>query len=167
MLVPSVGGRIAYMLSPEYIESSLRGGRLVRWITGLKILADYPVLGVGLGHFGGAVAMNHDIKFIVDNQVTDTFYMDNYMLKTAVETGIAGITAFFALMYAVVVNGLRTVRDASTAVSKELSVGILAGLCGVIVHNFVENIFEVPMMTSLFWMFVAVLMGIWFYDHQR
>ena len=162
VLVPSIGGRIAYMLSPEYIESSLRGGRLVRWLTGLEILKDYPVLGVGLGHFGGAVAMNHDIKFIVGNQV-----MDNYMLKTAVEAGLVGLAAFLALMYSVVINGLRTVRDASTSVSRELSAGILAGLCGVIVHNLVENIFEVPMMTSLFWMFAAVLMGIWFYDHQR
>ena len=167
VLVPSIGGRIAYMLSPEYIESSLRGGRLVRWLTGLEILKDYPVLGVGLGHFGGAVAMNHDVKFIVGNQVTVAFYMDNYMLKTAVEAGLAGLAAFLALMYSVVINGLRTVRDASTSVSRELSAGILAGLCGVIVHNLVENIFEVPMMTSLFWMFAAVLMGIWFYDHQR
>jgi O-antigen ligase len=164
--VPSIGGRISYMLSSEYIESSLRGGRLVRWITGLKIFADYPVLGVGLGQFGGAVAMNNDIKFIVDNQVTEAFYMDNYFLKTALESGIVGLAAFVGLMYSVFINGIRTVRMASTNVSKELSTGILAGLCGVIVHNFVENIFEVPMMTSLFWMFVAVLMGIWFYEHN-
>jgi O-antigen ligase len=164
--VPSIGGRIGYMLSSEYIESSLRGGRLVRWITGLKIFADYPVLGVGLGQFGGAVAMNNDIKFIVDNQVTEAFYMDNYFLKTALESGIVGLAAFVGLMYSVFINGIRTVRMASTNVSKELSTGILAGLCGVIVHNFVENIFEVPMMTSLFWMFVAVLMGIWFYEHN-
>ncbi len=163
VLVPSISGRIGYMLSPEYIESSLRGGRLVRWITGLKIFADYPVLGVGLGQFGGAVSMNHDIKFIVDNEVIEAFYMDNYMLKTAVEAGLVGFITFMALMYSVFINGLRTVRTAATNVSKELSTGILAGLCGVIVHNLVENIFEVPMMTSLFWMFTAVLMSIWLY----
>ena len=163
VLVPGVGSRISYMLSPEYIASSLRGGRLVRWITGLKVLAEYPVLGCGLGHFGGAVAMNNNIKFIIDNQVTEAFYMDNYMLKTAVESGIVGFTAFMGLMYSVFIHGLRTVRSAATDVSKELSTGILAGLCGVIVHNLVENIFEVPMMTSLFWTFTAVLMGIWFY----
>lgn len=163
VFVPSISGRIGYMLSPEYIESSLRGGRLVRWITGLKIFADYPVLGVGLGQFGGAVAMNNDVKFIVDNEIIEAFYMDNYMLKTAVEAGLVGFISFMALMYSVFINGLRTVRTAATDVSKELSTGILAGLCGVIVHNLVENIFEVPMMTSLFWMFTAVLMSIWLY----
>lgn len=167
VLVPSISGRIGYMLSPEYIESSLRGGRLVRWMTGLKIFADYPVLGIGLGQFGGAVAMNNNISVIVDNQVTEAFYMDNYMLKTAVESGLVGFTAFMALMYSVFINGLRTVRTAATDVSKELATGILAGLCGVIVHNFVENIFEVPMMTSLFWTFTAVLMSIWIYGRKN
>ena len=72
-----------------------------------------------------------------------------------------------ALMYSVFINGLRTVRTAATDVSKELATGILAGLCGIIVHNFVENIFEVPMMTSLFWTFTAVLMSIWLYGRKN
>jgi O-antigen ligase len=91
--VPSVGNRISYMLSPEYIESSLRGGRLVRWLTGLEIIKQTPVFGVGLGHFGGAVAMNHGLKYVVGINVENTFYMDNYYLKTAVESGISLCTA--------------------------------------------------------------------------
>lgn len=165
--VPSVGNRISYMLSPEYIESSLRGGRLVRWITGLKIFANQPVFGIGLGHFGGAVAMNHELQTVVDTDVVKTFYMDNYWLKTAVESGIVGFSAFAALMYSVIINGFRTMKIASTKLSKELSAGIMAGLCGVIAHNFVENVFEVPMMTSLFWMFVAVVMNIWYYEYKK
>ncbi len=162
--VPSVGNRISYMLSPEYIESSLKGGRLVRWLTGLEIFANNPVFGVGLGHFGGAVAINHELRLLVNAELIDTFYMDNYMLKTAVESGIVGFSAFAVLMYSVIVNGFRTIKISATKVSKELSTGIVGGLCGVIAHNFVENVFEVPMMTSLFWMFVAVVMNIWYYQ---
>lgn len=165
--VPSVGSRISYMLSPEYIESSLRGGRLVRWITGLKIFANQPVFGIGLGHFGGAVAMNHNLQTVVDTEVVKTFYMDNYMLKTAVESGIVGFSAFAMLIYSVIVNGFRTIKIASTKLSRELTTGIMAGLCGVIAHNFVENVFEVPMMTSLFWTFVAVVMNIWYYEFKK
>lgn len=162
ILVPSVGDRITYMLSPEYIESSLKGGRLVRWITGLRILEFNPVFGVGLGHFGGAVAMNHSLSLVVDTFVVKTFYMDNYYLKTAVETGITGLAAFVMLMYQVFINSLRTIKITSDKETKELAVGIMAGLCGVIVHNFVENVFEVPLMSSMFWLFVAVMMGIWY-----
>ncbi len=161
-LVPSVGNRIGYMLSPEYIESSLRGGRLVRWLTGFRILEFYPVFGVGLGSFGGAVAMNHEATFLIDTEYIDTFYMDNYFLKTAVESGIFGLAAFIILMYCVVINSYRAIKTSVGKLDKELSIGIMAGLCGVITHNFVENVFEVPMMTSLFWVFVAVIMGIWY-----
>ncbi len=165
--VPSVGNRITYMLSPEYIESSLSGGRLVRWITGIDILKDNTFVGVGLGHFGGAVAMNHSLSKLVGINVVKTFYMDNYYLKTAVETGLLGLFAFAGLMYQVVVCGLRTVRITADKVLKELEIGIMAGLVGVICHNFVENIFEVPMMTSCFWLLAAVMMHFWYLNFYK
>ena len=98
------------MLSPEYIESSLKGGRLVRWITGIKILEGTPVFGVGLGHFGGAVAINNDLSYLVDGKMVKTFYMDNYYLKTAVETGLFGLFTFLMLMYQVIINGFRPIN---------------------------------------------------------
>lgn len=165
VLVPSVGNRISYMLSPEYIESSMKGGRLVRWITGLRILDYYPVFGLGLGGFGGAVAMNHNMSVLIDSEVVKTFYMDNYFLKTAVESGWFGLCAFVMLMYCVIINSYRAIKTSVGKLDKELSTGIMAGLCGVITHNLVENVFEVPMMTSLFWLFVAVIMGIWYINN--
>lgn len=164
-LVPSVGNRIAYMLSPEYIESSLRGGRLVRWLTGFRILYFHPVFGIGLGGFGGAVSVNHKLRITLDTAYVDTFYMDNYFLKTAVESGIVGFLAFVMLMYCVIINSYRTIKTSVSKLDRELSTGIMAGLCGVITHNFVENVFEVPMMSSLFWVFVAVIMGIWYINN--
>lgn len=166
VLVPGIANRITYMLSPEYIESSLRGGRLVRWITGLEILKQTPIFGVGLGHFGGAVAMNNKLSYLVGILVVKTFYMDNYYLKTAVETGLFGLFAFIMLMYQIIVNGIRTIRITNDKVSKELEIGIFAGLFGVIVHNLVENVFEVPMMTSCFWLLVAVLMHFWYINYK-
>lgn len=166
-LVPGVGNRISYMLSPEYIESSLRGGRLVRWITGIKILSGTPLLGVGLGHFGGAVAMNNNLSYLVGTDLINTYYMDNYYLKMAVETGIFGILSFIMLMYQVVINGLRTIKITKVKEIKELEIGILSGLFGIIIHNFFENVFEVPMMTSCFWFLVTVLMSFWYINYHK
>ena len=166
LLVPSVGNRITYMLSPEYIESSMRGGRLVRWLTGARILSFFPTFGVGLGHFGGAVAMNHGLSTLLDGEYTEPFYMDNYYLKTAVETGIVGVLAMLGLIYGVIINSLRTVSAAKEKRIKELSAGITAGLTGVIVHNFVENVFEVPLMCTVFWLFVGIIMAIWFHERK-
>ncbi len=167
LLVPSVGNRITYMLSPEYIESSLRGGRLVRWMTGARIMSFFPILGVGLGHFGGAVAMNHGLSTLLDGEYTETFYMDNYYLKTAVESGIVGLLAMLGLMYCVIINSLRTVSILRDKRMKELASGITAGLTGVIVHNCVENVFEVPLMCTVFWLFVGVIMAVWYHTHKN
>lgn len=165
--VPSVGNRISYMLSPEYIESSLKGGRLVRWFTGIEILQTAPLLGVGLGHFGGAVAMNHELTHLVGINVVKTFYMDNYYLKTAVESGLIGLFAFVMLMYSVFISSVRTIVITKDKESRELEIGILAGLSGVIIHNLVENVFEVPLMTSLFWLLAAVMMHLWYINYHK
>lgn len=167
ILVPSVGNRIAYMLSPEYIESSLRGGRLVRWWTGLQILSQNPLVGVGIGHFGGAVAINHNLSTLAGTAVIKTFYMDNYFLKTAVESGIIGFIAFVVLMFEVFITSLRTIKAEMNYKINELEVGILAGLSGVIIHNFVENVFEVPLMASLFWLMAAVMMSFWYINDRK
>ena len=167
ILVPGVGNRITYLLSPEYIESSLRGGRLVRWADGLKIFSYNPIFGVGLGHFGGAVAMNNGLTYPLGLQNFKTYYMDNYYLKTAVETGLFGLLAFVMLMYQVFLNSIRTINITKSKDIKELEIGILAGLFAVIIHNFVENVFEVPMMTSCFWLLVAVIMHLWYINYNK
>ncbi len=157
LFVPSVGSRISYLLSPEYIVSSLRGGRLVRWEQGLNMFKENLIFGVGLGHFGGAVAMN--------NNIPGTFYMDNYYLKTAVEGGLLGLGAFLILAANVIIWGMRTIFRLSKESDTErfnFAVSIFSGLAGVLVHNLVENVFEVPMMNTYFWLMTAVLMFIWY-----
>ena len=111
--------------------------------------------------------MNNGMKYLVGYTWTDTFYMDNNMLKMAVESGLLGFGAFAVLLYSVVINSFRTIKLASTKTAKELSTGIMAGLCGVIAHNFFENVFETPMMTSLFWLFTAVIMSIWYEENKK
>ena len=110
--------------------------------------------------------MNHGLSTLLDGEYTETFYMDNYYLKTAVETGIVGVLAMLGLMYGVIINSLRTVSAAKEKRIKELSAGITAGLTGVIVHNFVENVFEVPLMCTVFWLFVGIIMAIWFHERK-
>ncbi len=159
-LVPEIGNRISYMLSPEYIESSMNGGRLIRWLDGLKVWAYGKATGVGLGHFGGAVAQNHGMAYLVADEYMETFYMDNYYLKTMIETGVVGLIAFIFLMYQVFINSVRAVK--SSEEYKYIKIGIMSGLFGVIAHNLVENIFEVPMASTEFWIFAAVLMSFWY-----
>lgn len=167
VLVPSIGNRILYMLSPEYMASSMKGGRLIRWITGFQILQEHPWFGLGLGSFGGAVAANHGLSAIVRGKIVPTFYMDNYYMKIAAEAGIVGITAFLWLMWQVFSISLKTVTIVKDKTMKELGTGILAGMVGVMIHCFVENVFEVPMMAAMFWMFVAIMGQLWYSNYEK
>ncbi|MBC8061071.1 MAG: polymerase, partial [Clostridiaceae bacterium] len=58
--------------------------------------------------------------------------------------------------------GARAVKRTSNAVDLSMAQGIYAGLVGVVVPNFVENVFEVPMMLAYFWIFTAVLIALGF-----
>ena len=165
--VPSISERLLFMLSPEYMAASMRGGRLIRWITGLQILQEHPMFGLGLGGFGGAVAAHHDLQAVVRGSVVDTFYMDNYYMKIAAEAGLLGIAAFVFLMWQVFSVSVKTVHITKNKQVKEIGIGITAGLTGVIIHCFVENIFEVPMMGVLFWTFVAAMAQMWYSNYKK
>lgn len=152
MALPSVYDRLAYMATPEFKASSERGGRLGRWDKSLAVWQTSPATGVGLGRFGGAVAA----RYFPD----DSFYTDNFYLKTGVEAGWIGL---FALLF-LLLMGIRLARSSLDGVGEDpiglMGLGILAGLVGVLGHNLVENIFESPMLATYFWLFLGLLVGL-------
>lgn len=153
-LVPTIGHRIDYLLSPDYWISSAKGGRVLRYTTAFQLISEHPLFGVGLGQFGGAVAQNFKIP--------NAFYVDSYFIKVAAEMGLVGLTAFVILIYNALAWGARSVKRALTSESTSMAQGILAGMVGVIVPNFVENVFEVPMMVAYFWILAAAVVFLGF-----
>ncbi len=152
--VPTIAHRVNYLLSPQYMISSAAGGRIARWSIGIAALQQHPWFGLGLGQFGGAVAQNFKIP--------GAFYVDSYFLKIAVEMGLVGFTSFCILIYNALAWGIRAVKRTVDRQSLSMAQGVFAGMVGVVVPNFVENVFEVPMMTAYFWMFAAVLIALGF-----
>ncbi|HPZ43179.1 MAG TPA: O-antigen ligase family protein [Bacillota bacterium] len=146
-LVPTIGARIGYMLSPAYLVSSTRAGRVARWNMALNKVKNNPLTGEGFGRFGGAVA---------DRHIPSSHYVDNFYLKTAAESGLIGIAALVWLLISGVRCALNTYRRLTDPYLKGLAGGMIAGLVGVLLHNVVENIFEVPMMTTYFWLLLGM-----------
>lgn len=147
--VPSVQQRIAYMLNPEYAQSSQKGGRLGRWQKAYnQAIKKSPVVGVGLGRFGGAVAMN---------RLPNAFYVDSYYVKTMAEMGALGLGMMLWLFLNTMRFGTNAYRRAPTLYLRNLGAGIMAGLLGLLLHNVVENVFEVPMINTYFWFFAGMV----------
>lgn len=164
--LPFVASRIGYLLTPEFIASTTNGGRASRWALALKYWSDSPLFGVGLGMFGGAVAMQHKIYSAVSY-----FYVDNYYLKILVEMGVVGLVAFLALLVCLLITGARTLYR-SARIQKDrsaylLGAGLFSGLCGVVIHCYFENIFEEPYMMAYFWTIAAMLVYLGFFRKTK
>ena len=125
--------------------------------------ADNPWVGVGEGMFGGAVAMQNQVLDGIDY-----FYVDNYFLKTMVEMGYCGLAAFCLMLLGFLGAACRALyrkaADFKAGLDRlfPLCAGMFAGLCGVIVHCFFENIFEEPYMMAYFWSIAGLLAYIGF-----
>lgn len=140
--------RLFNLLSPTYQVSSSKGGRLYRWEIGLRIWERTKPFGVGLGRFGGAVAINNNLS---------SFYVDNYYLKTLVEMGYYGIFAMAVFVGWFVVYAVKVINSQTSKLDILRTVCLFSGAMGVLIQNFVENIFEVPAMMVIFFLYIALL----------
>ncbi len=164
VFVPSIASRLTFLFTSDYREASEIGGRALRWEMGRFLLLERnPWIGFGLGRFGGAVAMNN--KILEETEEFQYFYMDNYYLKVMVEMGYVGIIAFLLMLAALVIWGLRSVYN--SGIYKAPAAGILAGLCGVLVHCYFENIFEETYMMAYFWGLAAMLIYLGYFSNDR
>ena len=105
---------------------------------------------MGLGQYGGSVALSHKLN--------NSPSLDNYYLKTAVEMGIFGLTALLLLVYNIIAWCSRAAAKIQDQMQKDWVYGIIAGLAGVILYNFTENMLEIPLISSYFWMAAGIVM---------
>ena len=158
VFIPQVANRITFLFTDEFKYASENGGRAGRWREGLKLFeTGSKVFGFGLGRFGGAVAMQNQVS-----RAIWYFYMDNYYLKTLVEMGYLGLSAYVVLLLCTLGCGLRSIWRCRGTDLHPVAVALFSGMAGVLVHCFTENIFEVPYMNALFWGMAAVLVFLGF-----
>lgn len=161
----SIASRITFLFTNDFVEASAKGGRALRWEFGYQMLEEHPFFGLGLGRFGGAVAMQNQILDKTDT--FEYFYMDNYYLKTAVEMGYIGLAVFLFLLVVLIIWSSRAIYARKNDALSLLSKGAFSGMIGVLVHSYFENIFEVPAMNTYFWALAAIIIYMGFPDRSQ
>ncbi len=157
--INQIWSRVYYLLTPEYMAKSATGGRLYRYEESLEIWAQGSKwFGLGVGRFGGATATNHGLS---------PFYMDSFYLKTLVEAGYLGILAYGGLILFTLLQSFRYIFATRNVYSRIVMYGIVSGMTGVLLHNAVENIFEIPYMVTYFWVLVAVIVAYYRVDTKK
>lgn len=156
LFVPAVSTRIGYLFTPEYLSKSAASGRIKRWFDAYDQMAMEPLFGVGLGHYGGAVA----------DRVFGTPSVDNYYLKTLAETGLLGLGLFLWLISLVLHQGYKAWQALANPKWRYLAGGTFTGLLAIVIHNGVENIFEIPYLNTYFWLTVGLLAAMPFNENR-
>jgi len=147
--IPQIRTRFLNLISPVYLEKAKTYGRIYRWNLALSIFSLHPLSGVGPGGFGGAVASKLGMF--------EGLYVDNYYLKTLVETGIFGLISFLYLILSILKKGISNIIKLFDEKSKNLSLGIFLGLFAFLMNNFTENLWEIPVLSVTLWTLVSFL----------
>jgi putative inorganic carbon (HCO3(-)) transporter len=133
------------------MEASAQAGRLKRWVDAYDKMRLEPLFGVGLGHHGGAVGSRH----------FGTIYTDSYLFKSIAELGLIGVGMLIGLIVMILRYAARVVRSLVNKSEFFMVLGLFGGLVAVVLHNTVENIFEVPFMSLYFWLFGGFLVALY------
>lgn len=141
LFVPEIHSRIAQFFTPVYWAQAVANGRIARWTNAYDQMRANPFFGAGLGRYGGAVA----------SRFFGVTYVDNYYAKTLAETGLLGLAAYLAVVFTYLRDVYRALKNYFNDPVRFVFFGIFSSLIVLVVHNGIENVFEVPSMNYLFW----------------
>jgi O-antigen ligase len=142
--VPILRVRIVSLISPSYIQKSTNNGRLFRWENGILNASDHPLLGSGLGTFGGSASQKYGYFAHIS--------MDSVYLNVLAETGWLGLISFALWV------SLSAGRVLNKFIEKRnlIYLFISIGLFSILIHMFVENIFDAWGIALNFWALSAI-----------
>jgi hypothetical protein len=98
--------------------------------------------------------------------VTGHHFMDAQYPRILVETGIVGMLAFAWLVYAIFQMALNTWRYAQEDLLRGLSVGLIAGFVGLLVHAIGANTFIIVRIMEPFWFVTGIVIALSAMDEE-
>ena len=132
--------------------------RLLLWGTAWSYFMHSPVFGVGWGNF--VLLYGSDLSSLYTWITPELLDVNNTYLKFLAETGVVGFVAFYYLVVQSWRQARSQWRSSLDSLDRALAFGVLGALLSVLVHGFVDVIFQVsPEYGTLFWMILALLVA--------
>ena len=133
--------------------------RILNWMSTLKIIRDYPLLGKGLGSFA---LIYPRYKFVSANEVR---YAHNWYLQLAAETGILGLALFIGFLGFIILPIVRRVKEILTrgALKKSFScwleVAFFISLLFFLLHNLADFDAYLPEVAITGWIIAGLIVS--------
>ncbi len=146
---------VMHIISPvhtqDYLESDATT-RLLLWVSAWDLFTHSPVIGVGWGNFTSVYGLD-DPSFEPGKVGAHNIY-----LQLLSETGLVGFAAFFYFVAQSWRQARNQLRGSLDFLDAALAFGVLGALLSVLVHGFVDFLFEAnAQFGTLFWALLALL----------
>jgi O-antigen ligase len=144
--------RIATLLT---LQSGTNLSRLLLWRGAARMLADHPILGVGLGNF-----MRQYPRYMLREAGHEpvVFHPHNLLLDTWTSLGIPGLVALVWIQTAFFGLGLRLYRWlAAEPELQALTLGLMASMISFLAHGLVDTGFRLTDLAFVFMLTLGIM----------
>jgi len=144
------------VLNPTHTQELVESDavtRLLLWDAAWNLFTHAPVIGVGWGNF--TLLYDADLP-----SMTGVLAAHQLYLQLLAETGLFGFVAFLYLMVQSWRRARNQLRSSLDFLDAALAFGVLGAILSVLVHGFVDFLFETnPQFGTLFWTLLALLVA--------
>jgi len=155
MLTQRFAGLPAYFTVPDVTTAEVTEAnyalieRLAHWQAAIRMWADHPWLGVGIGNYTVVYP-----AYALPHWPEPLGHAHNTYLNIGAETGLVGLVVYVIFWIAALWQALRAIRSAS-----DLSRAVALGTLGALVHLSVHSVFD-NLYVHTMYLQVAVLLGL-------
>lgn len=149
LILVAVG--ILYYIKPDFLIHGSDGERMLLWKSTIKMIADYPVAGVGFGNFNNIYVSEYISPLAREPHLTSPH---NIFLHYLVNLGFLGGIPFIIL---VVIQIYVLIKNIGGDLSN--SVWIIAGLVsvlGMVIHGMVDTLITTRPYAMMYWLLYGI-----------
>ncbi len=163
---PDYASTIYHSDLTQHLESTFEGKdlssaeRIYRWVAGIRMWEQHPLLGYGPGNFYNfykSFTVNSFRTYVSDNPEQSSIH--NYFLLVLTEQGIIGLIIFIALTVVIFINGERIYFQTINRNERHYVLAIILCLVIIYVNTFLSDLLETDKIGSLYFICIALLIN--------
>ena len=144
----------------EELETGTLGLRFLIWEGTLRMIASNPFIGTGIGTFYIAYPEYRLPEYFKNPHAVDaTAHAHNEFLELGGEMGILGLGAFLWILVVCLRQAVTLVRVTEDKRRRNLVIGLISGVAGLIVTNLVGVNLRFPSSAIFFWLTLGLVIG--------
>lgn len=152
LFLPEFKAALARLLSQQITLASFKG-RIDFWESSIKIFMAYPFLGSGLGTFASIFP-----QFQVSGNYSQ--HAHNTYLEMFAEVGLIGGFIFILLLGTSWIRSVYSCWRKKDEKDKAITIGLIVGAFGFILHNMLDYDWYVPATGLFFWAYLGLSLSL-------